>query len=435
MFGDRHVIEFPDESASDGLKRLYRDANEIIVSSIEANLPGQAVRNALAGRRFDPERNIHLLAVGKAAWSMSRAAFEELGGRVKSGLVITKYGHSGGAIGDFEILEAGHPIPDGNSVAAADRAIKLASSLGERDELIFLISGGGSALFEKPMEGITLDDMAELSASLLERGADISEFNAVRKRLSAVKAGRFAARCEPARIFSVVLSDVIGDRLDMIASGPAAPDLSTSEDAWEVVRRYGLRLSAAAARCLDIATPRETPNVTSVVTGSVRTLCKEAAAISRRLGYEPFILSTEMNCEAREAGKLISSAARAIKNGDSAIKPPCAVIFGGETVVRVRGKGLGGRNQELALAASPGIDGLDGTVIFSFGSDGTDGPTDAAGGIADGSVMSELGKMGLNINEYLENNDSNRILKKLRRLIRTGPTGTNVNDVSVLLSL
>ncbi|MDR1019363.1 MAG: glycerate kinase [Synergistaceae bacterium] len=432
MFEGFRAIEFPGGPEDAGLGRLYRDANEIIVSSITANMPEEAVKNALAGRNF--QRKACLIAIGKAAWSMARAAFDGLGGRVGSGIVITKYGHSGGPIGDFEIFEAGHPITDENSVAATERAIGLASGLGESDELIFLVSGGGSALFEKPLPGVTLGDIARLSAKLLESGADISEVNTVRKRLSAVKAGRFAEICGLARVFSVVLSDVIGDRLDIIASGPAAPDLTTARDAWGVVERYGIPVPEAIGKCLDLATPKETPNVTSVVTGSVRTLCGAAEGAARSLGYEPFVLSTEMNCEAAEAGRLIASVARAVKSGDSSIKPPCAVIFGGETVVRVRGGGVGGRNQELALAASVGIDGLDGTVIFSFGSDGTDGPTDAAGGIVDGRVAGELRELGLDPRRFLENNDSHAALKKLRRLVVTGPTGTNVNDISVILS-
>jgi hydroxypyruvate reductase len=432
MIAGKRAINFPHESVSDETRRLYRDANEIIVRSIEANLPGQAVKNALR-EQFFSEKNLYLLAIGKAAWSMADAAHEEFGGRIKNGVVITKYGHSQGTIGDFEIFEAGHPIADENSEKSAARAIDLANGLGESDELIFLISGGGSSLFEKPLPGLTLADMAEISSHLLANGANITEFNTVRKRLSAVKAGRFAKLCEPAGVFSVVLSDVLGDRLDIIASGPAAPDLSTSAEALGIARRYGLPLSPGLVSCLELETPSETPNVTSVVTGSVRTLCGAASDASRSLGYEPFILTTEMSCEASEAGRMISSMARAIVAGDSAIKPPCAVIFGGETVVHIRGKGLGGRNQELALAAAPGIDGLGGVVIFSFGSDGTDGPTDSAGGIVDGRVMNELRGENLNITSFLDDNDSYNILKRLKGLIRTGPTGTNVNDATIIL--
>jgi hydroxypyruvate reductase len=339
MFLESSVINFPDESAPDKLKRLYRDANEIIVRSIEANLPEQAVKNALRGREFS--RNLYLLAIGKAAWNMARAAYDELGSGIKRGVVITKYGHSKGAIGDFEILEAGHPVPDENSVLAAERAIELAKGLTESDELIFLVSGGGSALFEKPLHGVTLADMVAVSSSLLAKGADISEFNTVRKRLSAVKAGRFALLCEPAEVFSIVLSDVLGDRLDMIASGPAAADLSTSEEALDIADRYELLLPPLLRSSLELETPNETPNVTSVVTGSVRTLCKAASESARSLGYEPFILCTEMNCEASEAGRMIASFARGIVSGDSVINRPCAVIFGGETIVHLHGNGLG----------------------------------------------------------------------------------------------
>jgi hydroxypyruvate reductase len=424
------ALNIPGPHEADGLRGLYLDADKIIAGAIRENLPGQATKKAL---RRDFSGKIHLLSIGKAACSMASAALEEIGDRIARGIVITKYGHSRGPIGNFEIYEAGHPIPDENSVKATEAAVDLARALTDTDELIFLVSGGGSALFEKPLPGITLDDVAQVASSLLAGGADILEFNTVRKRFSMVKAGRFAKMCEPAKVFAVVLSDVLGDRLDTIASGPAAPDLSTSDEALDIVDRYGLQLPPHMKKLLEIETPSETPNVTSVVTGSVRTLCSAAASEASAMGYKPFVLCTDMNCEAREAGRMIASIAREAASGNSAIKPPCAVIFGGETVVRLKGRGKGGRNQELALAAAGGIENLDGVVIFSLGSDGTDGPTDAAGGIVDGRTMSALRDIKLKLNDILMENDSYTALERIGRLIMTGPTGTNVNDVSIIL--
>lgn len=413
------------------MEKLYKDAKSIIHCSIEANLPGAAVRNALVGHTFGG--NIHLVAIGKAAWNMAKAAHDQLGDRICKGVVITKYEHSKGPIPNMEIVEAGHPLSDENTLRGTKLAIDLANGLGEQDELLFLISGGGSALFELPLPGISLDDIIDINSQLLSSGADIVEINMIRKRLSSVKAGRFAQIAAPAKVFTVVLSDVLGDRLDSIASGPAAPDLSTVADAKRVVEKYQLKVSGTMAKLLEEETPKSTDNVETVITGSVSTLCRAAADIARELGYTPHILSSNLNCEAREAGRMAASLAVQIGGGADSFAPPCAIILGGETVVHIKGKGKGGRNQELALAAAEGIAGKEDIVIFSFGSDGTDGPTDAAGGIVDGHTLAQLKERGIDLHKVLNDNDSYHALKAIDRLIVTGPTGTNVNDIAVIL--
>lgn len=413
------------------MQSIREDANTIIHQVIQENLPNAAVESALKNHQFCGE--ITLIAIGKAAWTMAKSAYNYLGDSIKKGLVITKYEHSQGAISDFEIVEAGHPIPDENSILGAQKAIDIAKGLGEKDELLFLISGGGSSLFEKPLDGISLEDITHLNSRLLSSGADITEINLIRKRLSGVKAGRFAMLCAPAKIFSIVLSDVIGDRLDAIASGPAAPDPGSVSDAIAVVEKYNLKLTDRMLKYIQTETPKAITNVHTVITGSVRTLCQSAANAAKKLGYYPVILTTMLDCEAREAGCILGSIAHDIGNGAFSLPRPCAVIAGGETIVHLRGNGLGGRNQELALAAAIQIQNLKNTVIFSLGSDGTDGPTDAAGGIVDGNTVNLLKEQGLDVNVFLENNDAYNALKKTHGLLFTGPTGTNVNDISMLL--
>jgi hydroxypyruvate reductase len=425
------------------MEDLYNDAKIIIEKIIQANMPQQAVRKALKNRDF--RGNLYLLAIGKAAWTMASAAQEELGKKIKQGLVITKYDHSLGDIPGMEIIEAGHPLPDQNTVIGTKKAVEMAQKLGKDDELLFLISGGGSSLFELPLPGLTLEDIAEVNSQLLSCGAGIIEINMIRKRLSSVKAGRFAQICAPAKLFTIVLSDVLTDRLDSIASGPAAPDLSTTDEVIAAAEKYKLNLNDKIKECLKTETPKSIDNVETVITGSVRTLCESAANASADLGYIPRILCTELDCEAREAGRMAASIAKHLsyaaynQNGannqssGNTSKSPCAVILGGETVVTLKGKGKGGRNQELALSAAEGIAGIDNLLIFSISSDGTDGPTDAAGGIVNGSTAQRLKEKGLKLGEILDNNDSYNGLAAVDGLVKTGPTGTNVNDVTVIL--
>ena len=406
--------------------RIHQDAEAIITAAIQAALPDTAVKKALANL---PEYSgkLVLIAIGKAAWQMAQAAYENLGERIDAGVVITKYDHSKGAIGNLRIFEAGHPVPDANTFSATQAAIDAVADLSGDDMVLFLVSGGGSALFEKPL--ICGEELQQITRQLLSCGADIVQINTIRKRLSGVKGGRFGEICAPARVFTVVLSDIIGDPLDMIASGPAYPDASTCEEAVAIAETYDLKLSPEAWQLLRKETPKELHNVQTHVTGSVRQLCAAAEKKAAELGYKATVLTAELCCEAREAGSFLASIARYYEDTQESL----AFIVGGETVVHLTGTGLGGRNQELALAAAKGIAGMTDTVIFSLGSDGTDGPTDAAGGCVDGQTMEKLMRKSISVDAVLKNNDAYHALKAVDGLIMTGATGTNVNDLAVVL--
>ena len=407
-------------------ENLRKDADRIIDRAIKESLPDSAVRKAL--QEFpETKGKVVLIAVGKAAWQMADAAYSFLGNRISGGVVVTKYDHSKGKIGNLEIYEGGHPVPDENSYRGTSAAIKAVEGLGEEDIVLFLVSGGGSALFEKPL--IPSSDMARLTSELLASGASITEMNTIRKRMSAVKGGKFALLCKPAKVFSIVLSDIIGDPLDMIASGPAYPDSSTREEAEAIAEAYGLTLTDEMKKLLAEETPKSLDNVETHVTGSVRELCASASRAAEELGYKSFVITSYLSCIAREAGVMMADIA--MHNKDS--KESLAFIMGGETVVKLTGKGKGGRNQELALSAAPLLSSVENAAVFSVGSDGTDGPTDAAGGYVDSETLSILKAKGIDVQKVLEDNDAYHALEKCGGLVITGPTGTNVNDVSVLL--
>ncbi|MBR3318251.1 MAG: DUF4147 domain-containing protein [Atopobiaceae bacterium] len=401
-------------------------AENIVREAIEQNLPGPAVRSALKGLR-QPRGRLVLVAIGKAAWAMARAASDLLGDSLDEGIVITKYGHVEGAIERVVCREAGHPVVDAASVAATREAEELVRELGADDTVLFLVSGGGSALFEDP--AIPLAELSSITHQLLACGASIEEINTVRKHLSRVKGGRFGELCAPAQVVVVALSDVLGDRLDTIASGPAYPDASTSAEALDVVRQYDLTLSAEALAALREETPKELSNAEMHVTGSVRALVSSAAEACVARGYKTVVLTSSLDCEAREAGAFLGAIAR----DHAADGCKMAFVVGGETVVHLRGDGLGGRNQELALAAAPAIAGLSNVCVVSVGSDGTDGPTDAAGGYVDGFTVEALAKQGISVTDALDRSDSYHALATCNGLVKTGPTGTNVNDVAVVL--
>lgn len=405
---------------------LKQDANYIISESIKNVLPDEAVKKALSNKEFG-EGKIYVVAAGKAAWQMAKAVSDILGDNIEKGVVVTKYDHVNGPIDHMTCFEAGHPVPDENSFIGTQSAIDLVSDLQKEDTVLFLLSGGGSALFEKPF--ISKEELADLTQQLLACGADITEINTIRKRISAIKGGKFAQICAPAHVFSIVLSDVLGDPLDMIASGPAYPDSSTSDQAKAIVEKYNLKLSEQATALLDVETPKQLDNVETMITGSVRNLCQAVSEACIKLGYEPIFLTDQLTCQAREAGVFMASIAKSYQNTDKSL----AFIAGGETVVHLTGKGKGGRNQELALASALGISGLNQTAVFSVGSDGTDGPTDAAGGYVDQDTNNALLDLGIHIYDVLKDNDAYHALKKVDGLIMTGPTGTNVNDVAVLL--
>ena len=388
-------------------QQLRQDADRIIADAIHAVLPDQAVIRALDAASF-PGR-IRLIAAGKAAWQMAQAASKTLGDSLECGVICTKYGHCGGKLPKITCCEGGHPIPDENSLRATDAALSLVQGLTAQDTVLFLLSGGGSALFEKPL--IPLHELQDITQQLLASGASIVEINAIRKRLSAVKGGRFAKLCQPARVFSIVLSDILGGK------------------ALSIAARYHLRLSPEAMSLLHQETPKALSNVETHVTGSVRELCAAAAAACSSLGYTPIVLTDVLACQARDAGQVLSAIARThAQDGQKR-----AFLMGGETVVHVTGRGKGGRNQELALAAAQELSGITNAAVFSIGSDGTDGPTDAAGGYVDGDTASRLSAQGISIAQMLQENNAYHALEKANGLIFTGPTGTNVNDVAVLL--
>lgn len=424
------------------MKPLRQDALEIFNNAVQSVLPEAAVRSAL-GKWLESHEfglkneKLVVIAIGKAAWRMASASHEIIGKFITDGLVVTKDNHSQGPIPSFEIMEAGHPVPDQRSVAAGERAMELVKNLTEKDHVIMLISGGGSALFEKPMKGVSLDEITVITQQLIHRGASIDEINTIRKRLSAVKGGKFARLCQPAKLFSVILSDVLGDRLDVIASGPGVPDHSTSAEAKKIATTYSLSLSEMAKKALKLQAPKNMIEHDTIIAGNVSLLCHRAAEEASKRGYTPLILTTTLDCEARDAGKMMAAMAREVQNSSDreySLAHPYAVIFGGETIVHVTGKGKGGRNQELALSAAFGIEGLENVVILSAGSDGTDGPTDAAGGLVDGQSLKRMREQGILPEKSLRDNDAYHALRVSGDLVMTGPTGTNVNDLMMILS-
>jgi len=300
------------------LKKL---AIEIVKKSIGAVFPDRAVKETLPKLNLD---RVILVAVGKAAWRMAKAAYEVLGEKIRKGVVVTKYGHSEGLIDDFEIYEAGHPVPDENTIKATERVLELVDQLNENDTVLFLLSGGGSSLFELPAEGVSLEEIQKLTSALLKSGASIEEINTVRKHLSQVKGGRFAERVFPAKVVALVLSDVLGDRLDVIASGPAWPDNSTSEDALKVLERYGIEISESVKRAILRETPKHLSNVEIDLIGNVQKVCDEAKKLAKEKGFNAEIITTSLDCEAREAGRFIASIMKEVKFKDRPLKKPAA---------------------------------------------------------------------------------------------------------------
>ena len=405
-------------------EKLRQDAETIAMAAINHVNPSRAVKGALEGLMF-PGR-IYLVAVGKAAWEMAKAAKECLKQEIYDGIVVTKYGHVKTEIEGITCLEAGHPVPDENSLLATEKVLEMTRGLKKEDTVIFLLSGGGSALFESPY--VPIEELQNITEQLLHSGADIVEMNTIRKRLSGVKGGRFAKWCEPAQVKAIILSDILGDTLDMIASGPATADHSTCQEALRIAKKYDLQLSEAARKCLQEETPKKLTNVETQIIGSVRELCKAAQEKCIELGYEPHFLTDQLNCEAKEAGRFLAAIAKSHLD-----KKKIAFIAGGETVVHVSGTGLGGRNQEFVFAAAREIAGKSRIAMISVGSDGTDGPTDAAGGYVDGDSYGQLQTIGIDYDYVLNNNDAYHGLSAINGLIFTGPTGTNVNDVAIVL--
>jgi hydroxypyruvate reductase len=436
--------------------RLRRDAVSIFHSALAAVDPQEAVRRSLkledgvlaaAGRRFDLNACERILVVGagKAVAPMAKAVEDLLGDRIAAGLLVVKDGH-GLPLEKIRIREAGHPVPDERGVAGTLELLNLLASAGERDLVICLISGGGSALLIAPSEGIRLADKQAVTKDLLACGATIHEINAIRKHLSRAKGGRLARAAHPAAVLSLILSDVVGDDLDVIGSGPTVPDRSRFQDALEILQRYAIwdgtpacvreRLSRGAEGVLP-----ETPKPgdpafrrsAHVLVGSCLQALAAAAQEAERLGYQPLILSSKVEGEAREVAKAFTAIGKEILTSRHPLAPPACVLMGGETTVTLQGDGRGGRNQEFALAGAIALDGTERITLLAGGTDGTDGPTDAAGAIADGSTIARAKSLGMNPFAFLKRSDSYHFFKPLGDLILTGPTRTNVMDVYMIL--
>jgi len=388
---------------------------------------------------------ILVVGAGKGTAPMAQAVEGLLGDRIDGGVVCVKDGH-GCKLDRIKVMQASHPLPDDRGVAAAREILDLVSGAGEDDLIISLLSGGGSALLTLPAEGVELGQLQQLTELLLASGAEISEINTVRKHLSKVKGGRLAAAASPASVLNLVLSDVVGDRLDVIASGPFTPDPTTYSDAKAILQRFGVWEKVAenirgvilAGERGDFAdTPKpgegEFEKIQHSIIGSNRVSIEAAAETARELGYSPLVLTSLLEGEAREAARFLAAVAKECALTGSPVAPPVCLLAGGETTVTIKGKGLGGRNQELALALSIELDGWEGIAGFSGGTDGTDGPTDAAGAVATWSTASRAKQLGLNADEYLTDNDSYHFFDHLGDLVKTGPTRTNVMDVQILL--
>jgi glycerate 2-kinase len=390
-------------------------------------------------------KRLMVIGFGKASCPMAKSIEDQLFDFTDSGIVITKYKHcpSPNMLKKIRIYEAGHPVPDENGLIATEAIINLLKGVDKNILLICLISGGGSALFVSPYEGITLNEKQKVTELLLKAGANISELNTVRKHISKVKGGRLAEIAYPAKIISLILSDVIGDKFDVIASGPTAPDKIKYNEVLNVLEKYGL-IALTPTSVLDILhkganglipeTPKEGDkafrNVENIIIGNNRKALEAAKTKAEKLGFHAEILSSEISGEASDVGRWFAKKAIEAKGKEQRAK---CLISGGETTVTVKGNGLGGRNMELALSFAMEIEGIDGITLLSAGTDGTDGPTDAAGAIVDGETIKKAKAAGLNPEEYLKNNDSYNFFKKIDGLFVTGPTGTNVMDVQILI--
>lgn len=442
-----------------GLTERDREARRIALEIVETVLseasPERAVEKSLTrkdeilhvdGLSFDLRlfENIYVLGGGKACAGMAQSVENILKGRIRRGIVNIPYGvESRYALSDIELNEASHPLPDEKGVAGAKKMMEIARNATEKDLIILLISGGGSAFLTLPATGLYLEDIKEITAALLKSGATIDEVNAVRKHVSAIKGGRFAKECYPATVLSLIISDVVGDRIDTIASGPSAPDKTTYGESMDVLSKYKLldkypRVSSHIQKGMD-GLIRDTPKSGSGIFDRVynRLICTNRSVLEKVIedladDYDLNLYTTNQTGEAREIG--VSLAQMLMKKAQKKKEKPSVILCGGETTVTVRGGGKGGRNQELVLAAIAQLAG-DGFTIASFGTDGIDGMTDAAGAIADGQSHKRALEQGLHPATYLKNNDSYNFFIKLADLIFTGPSGTNITDVTVMVTL
>ncbi|MBI3471539.1 MAG: glycerate kinase [Candidatus Solibacter usitatus] len=431
---------------------LRKQALAIFRAALKAADPAEAVLRHVrvgggkleaGGRRYrlDQFRNTWVIGAGKASAAMAVAVEKLLGRRVSGGLINVKHGHVA-RLRRIELNECGHPVPDSNGVAGALRIAEIAARAGEQDLVVCLISGGASALLPYPAPPVALEEKQATTRLLLASGANIHEMNAVRKHISAIKGGQLARLAAPATVIALMLSDVIGDNLDVIGSGPTAPDESTFAVADAILRKYGIRerIPGTVGERIERGMRGETAEtpkpgdavferVQNLVVGSNALAVGAAARKARELGFRTLVLSTSIEGETRDVARMHAAIAREAAMSGQPVRPPACILSGGETTVTLRGGGLGGRNQEFALAAAIDIAGLRDVVVFSGGTDGSDGPTDAAGAIADGDTLAR----GPDAAQYLANNDSYHFFERLGDLVKTGPTNTNVMDVRIVL--
>jgi len=451
-------------------------AARIMASAIRAVEPGAAVAQAM---RLEDERliiseqvynlnkyrRIYLIGAGKAGAPMAGTAAKILGARLNGSIIIVKEGHTGSHIlhdanyvntinarapehtGGLRILEAGHPLPDERGVTGTQQIEDLLSGTQPDDLVICLISGGGSALLVSPSPGITLDDMQELITSLLASGANINEINALRKHLDRVKGGGLASMAAPAAVATLILSDVIGDPLDVIASGPTVPDPSTYEQAYRILERYDLldRVPRSITARLEGGQRGEFPEtpkpgdplferVQNIIIGSNIQAARAAVNQAQKEGLQTLLLTTWLQGEAGQAGRFLAAVGRQINADNQPVARPACIVAGGETTVTIKGDGLGGRNQEMALGAVSDLAGLPDSALITLATDGGDGPTDAAGAVVTGETQHQAHQMGLRPDDFLARNDAYNFFEPLGDLLKPGPTYTNVNDLAFLFT-
>jgi len=436
---------------------LRKHANQIFRHVLDILDPGQLVKEKVSIRdstliveereyNLNNYENIYVVGGGKACAPMAKAMEGLLGDKIDNGIIVVKYDH-GLSLKKIETVEASHPIPDENGERGASDILRLLSGTGEKDLIICLISGGGSALLVQPHKGITLQDIQTASAELLACGATIDEINTVRKHLSSIKGGQLAKAAYPSTLITLMLSDVVGDPMDIIASGPTVPDESTFEDAYAIIQKYTLEEKIPNIVCGFLRSGKmgeieETPkngnkifdNTQNVIVGSNKIALDAAEKRAKDLGYNTIVLSSLVEGESRDVAKFFAAIAKEVSRTGTPVSKPACIIAGGETTVTIRGKGKGGRNQEFALSAAMEIEGFEGVVILSAGTDGTDGPTDATGAIVDSNTCKDARKkFNLNAEEFLSRNDSYNFFKKTGEHIVTGPTMTNVMDIMISL--
>ena len=441
---------------SPNLVKLRKHARQIFEAGLQAVDPVEAIKRHtrkdkniffIGDQQFNLNNFDRILVVGagKAVAPMAKAMEDLLGDRISGGVIVVKDEH-GLPLNKITVREARHPVPDERGVTGTEEILSLVEKAGERDLIICLISGGGSALLIAPVSEISLEDKQKATKLLLASGATIHEFNTVRKHLSRAKGGRLAQMAYPATVASLILSDVVGDDLDVIASGPTVPDSSTFQDADRILHDYDIwdQLASSVRHHIEKGSSsqiEDTPKsdnpafqkCSQALVGNNLQALEAAAKAAESLGYRSFILSSKVEGEAREVAKFFTAIAKEVPDSENPVKSPVCVLCGGETTVTLPGDGLGGRNQEFALAAALAIEGLDNTVVLSGGTDGTDGPTDAAGAIADGTTVTRARENGLDPKAFLQRNDSYHLFQKLDDLVMTGPTRTNVMDIYLLL--